>query len=284
MAESVRCFRSCPDQCAALLFVRPQHIFRSCVIGKVKKLRRACLFLAERKIHAVSQNPRRCSGLQPECAQPGIPQALRESLAGRLPVRTRGRGRVSLQHNRLHIGAGGHDHCSGTKPCTIPADGTPDGTLFNVQRLHTVFHYSQVRLLFQKCRHPPAVCELVALHPQTLHAGTFAGIQHFELQRRRIRSPGHHSPKCIDLSHHDPLCRAAHTRIARHGSGPAQIHGHQTGVGSHSRSRCCRFNPGMPGADHQNIKHGICLSVQTQSGESGKTTSHPDTHPGSPGR
>ncbi len=107
---------------------------------------------------------------------------------------------------------------------------------------------------FQQGLHPKLISLFVALGPRCAHARALIGIEHAELNPRRVAILCHHAAQCIDFAHHVTFCQTANRRVARHLPNRVQILREQQCIAAEPGRCGTRLNPGVSGTDHNHIK------------------------------
>ena len=110
---------------------------------------------------------------------------------------------------------------------------------------------------------------LVGLGSRAMHGGAFAPVEQAELDGGRVGDHAHRAAEGVDLADDLPFRHAADGRVAAHLADGVDVDREQRRAEAHPARRQGRFQPGMPGANDDDIKsvgvvtrdqHGIALA------------------------
>ena len=110
--------------------------------------------------------------------------------AGRIP-------RIAHENFAAEVRAGGQHHALGGVFAVQLGDNTLHMAVFHFQRHHLGLMDGQTRSLFQRVLHVFVVAAAVGLHPQCVHGGALALVQHPALQIGGVCRQTHHTAQCI---------------------------------------------------------------------------------------
>src|SRR6185295_14177905 len=85
--------------------------------------------------------------------------------------------------------------------------------------------------------------------------GALAGVEHPELDARRVGGLGHLAAERVDLADDLSLGEAAHRGVARHASRGLDLQGEDEDGLAHAGAGEGGFDPGVAGADHDDVVH-----------------------------
>ena len=114
-----------------------------------------------------------------------------------------------------------------------------------------------------------------------MNSRAFPPVQQTKLDARPIRNPAHDPVQRIDLSNQMPLAQPADGRVARHHPDTSPTQRHQRRPRAHACRHMRGLRPGMPTADHDDVKmfHVKHLSLtQAKAGEN-LVENHLDIYP-----
>ncbi len=123
----------------------------------------------------------------------------------------------------------------------------------------------QVRLLFAEAFDFRLIGPLVGLCPGAVHGGTFAAVEHAELDAGGVDGLAHGPAEGVDFADDLSLGHAADGRIAAHLGDGVEVAGQQRGLCPHAGRGQGRLAARMSAADDQNvvvvgIAHGAIIS------------------------
>jgi hypothetical protein len=94
----------------------------------------------------------------------------------------------------------------------------------------------------------------VRLGSRSANCGSFASIEHPELNASLIGGTGHYSPERVNLAYKVPLAQATDSRIARHHSDRIALHRNKRRVCTGARCRRSSFAASVPTTYHNDIE------------------------------
>ena len=135
-------------------------------------------------------------------------------------------------------------------------------------------------MLFQLLSPGPGKGVSVVLRPRGPHGGTFALVEHAELNGASVGYAATHAAKGINFSQDLPFCDAPHGWVAAHGSNGAEVHADEKYGFSERGGRVGRFVSGVSGSDYNDViflQHGVCSTwnMVFRSGSFGSATGLP---------
>ena len=107
--------------------------------------------------------------------------------------------------------------------------------------------------LFQGVFHPDMVAFAVGLHPQAVHGGAFAPVEHPALQKGGVGGQAHQPAQGVDLPYQVALGGAADGGVAGHIADKIQRQGEDGGFGAQHRRRVGGLDTGVPRAHHNDV-------------------------------
>ena len=205
------------------------------------------------KINAAAVHPGGGAGLEPAQRQTGSFQAVGQGVGGVHAVRAGRIPRIAHKNFAAEVRAGGQYHALCGVFAVQLGDNALHMTVFHFQRHYLSLMDGQTRGLFQRVLHVFVVAAAVGLHPQCVHGGAFALVQHPALQVGGICRQTHHAAQRVHLPHQRALGGAADAGVAGHIADGVQTHGKHGGPGAQCGGGVGRFDAGMPGTDHNDI-------------------------------
>ena len=118
----------------------------------------------------------------------------------------------------------------------------------------------QIRFPFENVLHMFLIAAAVCLCAKGMYGGSFAAVEHPILNAAGIGGFCHLSAERIEFTHQMPFAGAADGRVAGHIADGIQIDGKNNGAKTEPCGSQRRFNSGMTGADHGNIKFSCEIS------------------------
>ena len=112
---------------------------------------------------------------------------------------------------------------------------------------------AEVGLFFAEAFDFGLVGFFVGLCAGAVHGGTFAAVEHAELDAGGIDGAAHRAAQGVDFADDLSLGDAADGRVAAHLADGIEVGRQECGLGPHARRRQCRFRARMSAADHQNV-------------------------------
>ena len=150
-------------------------------------------------------------------------------------------------------GAGGNDH---RLAAVVPAQlgvHAPHRAALNVQPGDLRLMDGKVRRGFQRVLHPDVVALAVGLHPQAVHRGAFAPVEHPALQKGGVGGKAHQPAQRVHLPHQMPLGGAADGGVAGHVADEVQRQREHGGAGPQHRRRVGGLDAGVARADDDDV-------------------------------
>ena len=177
------------------------------------------------KINAAAVHPGRGAGLKPAQRQTGGFQAVGQGVGGVHAVRAGGIPCIAHKNFAAEVRTGGKHHALGGVFAVQLGDNALHMTVFHFQRHYLSLMDGQTRGLFQRVLHVFVVAAAVGLHPQCVHGGAFALVQHPALQVGGICRQTHHAAQRVHLPHQRALGSATNAGVAGHIADGVQTHG-----------------------------------------------------------
>ena len=205
------------------------------------------------KINAAAVHPGRGAGLEPAQRQTGGFQAVGQGVGGVHPIRARRIPRIAHKNFAAEVRTGGKHHALGGVFAVQLGDNTLHMTVFHFQRHHLGLMDGQTRGLFQRMLHVFVVAAAVGLHPQCVHGGAFALVQHPALQVGGVCRQTHHAAQRVHLPHQRALGSAADAGVAGHIADGVQTHGKDSRFCAQHSSCMGGFDARMASADDDDI-------------------------------
>ena len=134
------------------------------------------------------------------------------------------------------------------------ASYSQDTVVLNNQFCDVALLDGKIGKILQKGFDPELIGLLVTLGSGGTNTWTFGSIEHPELDPRRIRIEGHHTPKGINLPDHVTLCQSTDGRVAGHLGNRIGILSQQECLCSHRGSDMGGLDTSMSGPHNQHIK------------------------------
>ena len=205
------------------------------------------------KINAAAVHPGGRAGLEPAQRQTGGFQAVGQGVGGVHAVRAGSIPRIAHKNFAAEVRAGGQHHALGGVFAVQLGDNALHMAVLHFQRHHLGLMDGQTRGLFQRVLHVFVVAAAVGLHPQRVHGGAFALVQHPALQIGGICRQTHHAAQRVHLPHQRALGGAANAGVAGHIADGVQTHG-KDGCFCAQHSSCMGgFDARMASADDDDI-------------------------------
>ena len=157
-------------------------------------------------------------------------------------------------HERLEERPRGQHDRSGAVLDLTPATYAGDPARLDLDRLDHLLAEREVLLALDGELGQKLVGFLVALGTRTMHRRPLASVEQAELDRRGVGKDSHRAAQGIDLADDLTLGHAANRRITAHLAHCVAIQGEQGGAQAHPGCRQRRFEPGMPGSYHDDVK------------------------------
>ena len=134
------------------------------------------------------------------------------------------------------------------------------------QVLDRGFDHFQVRGGGDRCLHGLAIKLAIGLGAGALHRGSFAPVQHAELDAGGVGHPAHQAVERVDLADQMALAKPANGRIAGHFADRGEAMGNQRRARAMRRRSGSSLAAGMAAADHDHVVgvgiprfvHGAC--------------------------
>ena len=205
------------------------------------------------KINAAAVHPGRGAGLEPAQRQTGGFQAVGQGVGGVHPVRAGSIPRIAHEYFAAEVRTGGQHHALGGVLAVQLGDNALHMTVLDFQRHHLGLMDSQTRGLFQHVLHVFVVAAAVGLHPQCVHGGAFALVQHPALQVGSVCRQTHHAAQRVHLPHQRALGGAADAGVAGHIADSVQTHGKDGRFCAQHSSCVGGFDARMASADDDDI-------------------------------
>ena len=205
------------------------------------------------KINAAAVHPGGGTGLEPAQRQTGGFQAVGQSVGGVHAVRARRIPRIAHKNFAAEVRAGGQHHALGGVFAVQLGDNALHMAVFHFQRHHLSLMDGQPRGLFQRVLHVFVVAAAVGLHPQCVHGGAFALVQHPALQIGGVCRQTHHAAQRVHLPHQRALGGAADAGVAGHIADGIQTHGKDGRFCAQHSSCVGGFDARMASADDDDI-------------------------------
>ena len=177
------------------------------------------------KINAAAVHPGGGAGLEPAQRQTGSFQAVGQGVGGVHAVRAGGIPRIAHKNFAAEVRTGGKHHALGGVFAVQLGDNALHMTVFHFQRHYLSLMDGQTRGLFQRVLHVFVVAAAVGLHPQCVHGGAFALVQHPALQIGGICRQTHYAAQRVHLPHQRALGGAADAGVTGHIADGVQTHG-----------------------------------------------------------
>ena len=205
------------------------------------------------KINAAAVHPGRGAGLEPAQRQTGSFQAVSQGVGGVHPIRARRIPRIAHKNFAAEVRTGGKHHTLGGVFAVQLGDNTLHMAVFHFQRHHLGLMDGQTRGLLQRVLHVFVVAAAVGLHPQCVHGGAFALVQHPALQVGGVCRQTHHAAQRVHLPHQRALGSAADAGVAGHIADGVQTHGKDGRFCAQHSSCMGGFDARMASADDDDI-------------------------------
>ena len=135
----------------------------------------------------------------------------------------------------------------------IGGDDAGDIAMLDDQVLDRGFDHLEVRRGADRCLHRLPVELAVGLGAGALHRGTFAPVQHAELDAGGIGHLPHQAVERVDLADQMPLAEPANGRIAGHFADRGEAMGDQRRARTHASRRGRSLAAGMAAADDDHV-------------------------------
>ena len=205
------------------------------------------------KINAAAVHPGRGAGLEPAQRQTGGLQAVGQGVGGVHAVRAGRIPRIAHKNFAAEVRTGGKHHTLGGVFAVQLGDNTLHMAVFHFQRHHLGLMDGQTRGLLQRVLHVFVVAAAVGLHPQCVHGGAFALVQHPALQVGGVCRQTHHAAQRVHLPHQRALGSAADAGVAGHIADGVQTHGKDGRFCAQHSSCMGGFDARMASADDDDI-------------------------------
>ena len=135
-----------------------------------------------------------------------------------------------------------------------PARHARDPAPLDHDRLDHLLAERQVLLPLDRELGEELVGLLVALGPRAVHRRPFAAVEQAELDGRRVGEDAHRAAEGVDLADDLPLGHAADRRVAAHLADGVAVDRQQRGPQAHPRRGQRGLEPGVAGADDDDVE------------------------------
>jgi hypothetical protein len=112
----------------------------------------------------------------------------------------------------------------------------------------------QSRLILDEGASSSTIKSSITLRAGCPYRGTFASVEHSELESREVRCTPHNSAECIDFPHDCALCNAADGGIAGHLPDRLQCACDKSDSRTNASSRNCGLGSGVPAAYYEDVE------------------------------
>ena len=124
---------------------------------------------------------------------------------------------------------------------------------FNPEAFHTTLAQGEIGCGFNHSLHTLPVEGLVRLRTRRANGRPLTCVQDAELNARLINGAGHLPTKRVNLPHQMAFAHPSDSRIARHLTDVIKVQRQHQGLTAKTCRRQCRLDPGMAGANNDNI-------------------------------
>ena len=176
-----------------------------------------------------------------------------EGVGGVHPIRAGRIPRIAHKNFAAEVRAGGQHHALGGVFAVQLGDNALHMAVLHFQRHHLGLMDGQTRGLFQRVLHVFVVAAAVGLHPQCVHGGAFALVQHPALQVGGVCRQTHHAAQRVHLPHQRSLGSAANAGVTGHIADGVQTHGKDGGFCAQHSSCMGGFDARMASANDDDI-------------------------------